>query len=223
MGYRKTVIATNEIYHIYNRGVEKRPIFLNKRDYSRFVKLVNYYQCADYTVRFSHFNRLKQEEKQRILEKLDKSLNKIVEVLTFCLMPNHFHLLLKQLQDSGISKFMARVTNGYSHYFNTKNKRTGHLFQGNFGAVRVETDEQLVHVSRYIHLNPVTSYLIEIKNLERYGYSSYPEYTLGKRSFCNTSEILSFFKDIKSYKKFVEDQVDYARTLENIKHLALED
>lgn len=223
MGRRKVIIATNEIYHTYNRGVEKRPIFLNKRDHLRFIELVSYYRFVDCPLRYSHFNRLKRDEKQRVFEELNKFQNKIVEILAFCLIPNHIHFLLEQLQDGGISKFMAKITNSYSHYFNIKNKRTGHLFQGNFGAVRIEADEQLIHVSRYIHLNPVTSYLIELEDLERYEYSSYLNYVLGKVGFCNTKEVLSHFKNTTEYKRFVEDQADYARRLENIKHLTLED
>ena len=138
-------------------------------------------------------------------------------------MPNHVHFLLKQLLDNGISKFMAKITNAFSHYFNVRHERVGHLFQGNFGAVRIEDDNQLIHVSRYIHLNPVTSYLIEIGDIDNYEYSSYPEF-IGKRSgFSNTNDVLSYFKNIEDYKKFIKDQADYARQLENIKHLTLED
>lgn len=137
-------------------------------------------------------------------------------------MPNHFHFLLKQLTDKGISKFMAKITNAFSHYFNTRHDRTGHLFQGNFGAVRIEDDEQFMHVSRYIHLNPVTSYLIAIESLVSYEYSSYPDYLSKPSGFTNTKDILSYFKNPQGYRKFVEDQADYARKLDNIKHLALE-
>jgi len=118
---------------------------------------------------------------------------------------------------------MAKITNAYSHYFNTRYDRIGHLFQGNFGAVRIESDEQLIHTSRYIHLNPVSSYLIEIKDLLDYEYSSYPEYINDTRGFINTKEVLSYFKNKNDYRKFVEDQADYARKLENIKHLILEE
>lgn len=219
---RKIVIATGEIYHVYNRGVEKRLIFQIKSDYLRFLDAINYYRFANCPLRFSHLKRLTAEEKERILKKLEKESKNLVEVFTFCLMPNHFHFQLKQLMENGVSKFISKVTNGYSHYFNLRHERVGHLFQGNFGAVRIEDDEQFLHVHRYIHLNPVASYLMEYEDLKTYDYSSYPEYLGKKNGFCNTQEILSHFKSVEVYKKFIEDQVDYARRLENIKHLLLE-
>lgn len=222
MARRKAVLATNEFYHVYNRGVEKRPIFLNRGDHLRMIEVANYYRFQRCPVKFSYFRRLSSKERVRLLEKMERESKKLVEVLCFCLMPNHIHFLLKQLVDGGVSKFMAKITNGYSHYFNVKNKRVGHLFQGNFGAVRMETEEQLIHVSRYIHLNPVTSYLIEFKDLEKYEWSSYPEYLGVKKGFCSKQEVIGHFKNPESYKEFVADHVDYARELENIKHLTFE-
>ena len=223
MAQLKTILATNEIYHVYNRGVEKRPIFLIKRDYLRFTETTNYYRFSNCPMRFSYLKLLSYEEKNNVINELEKESSKLVDIFAFCLMPNHIHFLLKQLIDKGISKFMAKITNAFSHYFNTRHDRIGHLFQGNFGAVRIESDEQLIHTSRYIHLNPVSSYLIEIKNLLNYEYSSYPEYINDTRGFTNTKEVLSYFKNKNDYRKFVEDQADYARKLENIKHLSLEE
>ena len=223
MAYRKIILGTNEIYHLYNRGVEKRPIFLIRKDYLRFISLVNYYRFANCPIKFSHFKTLSIEERNNILARLDKESKKLVDIMTFCLMPNHVHFLLKQLLDNGISKFMAKITNAFSHYFNVRHERVGHLFQGNFGAVRMENDEQLVYVSRYIHLNPVSSYLIDIEDIDDFDYSSFPEYIGRKSGFCNTKEILSYFKNADDYKKFVYDQADYAKQLENINHLTMED
>lgn len=222
MSHRKIILTTNEIYHAYNRGVEKRPIFLLRKDYLRFIALINYYRFANCPIKFSHFKELSVEERKNILTKLDKESKKLVDVIAFCLMQNHVHFLLKQLYDNGVSKFMAKTTNGFSHYFNLRHERVGHLFQGNFGAVRIENEEQLVHVSRYIHLNPVSSYFIKIEDIDDYEYSSFPEYTNKKIGFCNTKEILSYFKDRDDYRKFVYDYADYAKQLENIKHLTLE-
>lgn len=222
MALRKTILANNEIYHIYNRGVEKRPIFLNRRNYTRFIDVINYYRFANCPIKFSYFKKLASKERKNILKKLEDESKRLVDILAFCLMPNHFHFLLKQLTDKGISKFMAKITNGFSHYFNIRHDRSGHLFQGNFGAVRIEDDEQYMHVSRYIHLNPVTSYLIEIKNLASYKYSSYPEYIGESSGFTNVKEALSYFGNPNKYKEFVEDQADYARKLADIKHLTLE-
>lgn len=222
MGYRKTILATGEIYHVYNRGVEKRPIFLTKWDYTRFLDITNYYRFTNCPVKYSYFKLLSTQERQEVLNKLEKASEKLVDILVFCLMPNHIHFLLKQLQDQGISKFMAKIQNSFSHFFNTKQERVGHLFQGNFKAKRIESDEQLVHVSRYIHLNPVTVHLINFDQLEFYEYSSYPEYIGKKQGFCNPSLVLGHFKNQDAYHKFVQDQVDYQKHQEGIAHLTLE-
>jgi len=223
VAYRKITLATNEIYHVYNRGVEKRPIFLIRKDYLRFMALLKYYRFANCPVKFSHLKELSVDERGNILRRLEIESKKLVDILVFCLMPNHIHFLLKQLTDNGISKFMSKTTSGFSHYFNIRHERVGHLFQGNFGAVRIENDEQFVHVSRYIHLNPVSSYLIKMEDIDNYEYSSFPEYIGMRSGFCDTKEVLSYFKNTDEYKKFVYDYADYAKELENIKHLALED
>lgn len=223
MAYRKTVLATNQIYHIYNRGVERRSIFLNKKDYSRFIDLINYYRFKNCPVKFSHFKLYSIHERTKIIENLQNESQRLIDILAFCLMPNHIHFLVRQLTNNGISKFMAKVTSGYSHYFNIRHERVGHLFQGNFGAVRIENDEQLTHVSRYIHLNPVSSYIIEIRNLREYTYSSYLEYIKKKNGLCETQTVLGQFRSADAYTKFIFDQADYARQLANIKHLLMEE
>ena len=136
-------------------------------------------------------------------------------------MPNHFHLLLKQLNDGGVQEFIRKVSNSYSKYFNTKNKRVGPLFQGEFKAVTIESDEQLLHVSRYIHLNPYVSGLV--KDLKDFRYSSYLDFIgLRNDTLCNKKVILSFFKSSKEYKDFVSDQKSYGIELERIKHLLID-
>lgn len=222
MSYRKVILATEQIYHVYNRGVEKRSIFLTRRDYLRFMDLINYYRFANCPIKYSYFKLLSNKAREETLQNLEDVSQKLVEVLAFCLMPNHVHFLLKQLKDNGISKFMAKITNSFSHFFNIKQERVGHLFQGNFKAVRIESDEQLIHVSRYIHLNPVASYIIDFDELENFEYSSYPEYMNKKKGFCETQTVLSYFKNRQDYKRFIGDQADYARRLEAIKHLIID-
>lgn len=223
MGYRKTILATGEVYHVYNRGVEKRPLFLTKWDYKRFLEIINYYRFVNCPVKYSYFKLMSQDEKENVLKNLQETSGKWVDILTFCLMPNHIHFLLKQVADNGISKFMAKIQNSFSHFFNVKQERVGHLFQGAFKAVRIESDEQFIHVSRYIHLNPVTSHIISFESLEDYEFSSYPEYIGEKTGFCNTELVLAYFKNFDDYKKFVKDQADYQSQLDNISHLILED
>lgn len=147
----------------------------------------------------------------------------MVEIITYCLMPNHLHLLIKQITNNGISKFMANLLNSYARFFNTKYKRIGPLFQSNFKAVRIETNEQLLHVHRYIHLNPLTSLIVKKQEFEQYRWSSYRHYLgLTQSHFVDAKLILNQFKTLESYKKFLLDQADYQRKLHIIKHLALE-
>lgn len=224
MPIRKIPLVSNEIYHVYNRGVEHRPILLSKRHYERALESLVFYQFQDLPLSFSHVIRLASKEKEKLLSKLSTESSKLVDILCFSFMPNHFHFLLRQKIDNGISKCVGNFMNSYTRYFNVRHNRDGHLFQGQFKAVRIETDEQLIHVSRYIHLNPYTSYVLKnLISLETYPWTSFPEYTDETvKKICNTEMILSYFSSRKEYKDFVFDQADYQRKLENIKHLLLE-
>lgn len=170
-------------------------------------------------IRYSKYLTLEKEKKDNLLQSLfDKDLQ--VEIIAYCLMSNHFHILLKQLKTHGIVKFMAKFTNSYTKYFNSKHNRVGPLFQGIFKAVHVEDDEQLIHLSRYIHLNPVVGFVIEKEKLEDYPWSSNVQYLgLNQSAITNNKEILGFFKSQSDYKQFVQDQADYSIKLKTIKHL----
>lgn len=158
MPYRKVIFSNDEIYHVLNRGVAEASIFVSPKEYLRFLHLIDFYRFARPLLSFSHYNRLSQKGKEKFMENLKKKNSVLVEIFAYCLMSNHFHLLLKQIKNKGIPKMLANLQNGYARYFNLKHKRRGPLFQSMFKAIRVETDEQLLHVSRYIHLNPSSSY-----------------------------------------------------------------
>ncbi|MDO8498899.1 MAG: transposase [bacterium] len=213
MPHRFIPFVTGQFYHIYNRGSEKRIIFQSKRDYQRFLKTLEYYQLEGPKPKFSHFPNL-------VVQELDSS-KKMVEIVAYCLMPNHFHLLVKQLRDNGITEFVSKFLNSYTRYFNTKHDRVGPLFQGMVKAVLIETDDQLVHISRYIHLNPLTSFLV--KDLAHYKWSSYQDYLDNHSSFCSTDEILGHFKNPQDYQQFILDQVSYAQEIEFIKHQIIDE
>lgn len=209
MAIRTVPLVSGEYYHVFNRGVEKRDIFSQGWDYKRFVKTIYYYQFQGPKPSFS---KLSKSAFNLFKPKLE---NKIADILCYCLMPNHFHFLVKQIKENGISEFIGQLSNSYTKYFNTKYERVGSLLQGPFKAVRIETEEQLIHVSRYIHLNPVVAGLV--KHLEEYPWSSYLEY-INEPIICIVSEILNIFPSKKKYKKFVEDRIDYGTTLEILKH-----
>ena len=222
MPYRTIPFVSNEVYHIFNRSIARQTIFIDRYDYKRALDLINFYRFSKPPLRFSHYKRLSKEQKDEFEKNFMINKHPMIEILAYCIMPNHVHFLLQPREDNAVSDFMRNLQNSYSKYFNTKHKRTGSLFQFMFKAVRMETDEQLIHVSRYIHLNPTTSYLIEAENLERYEWSSFKDYVSNIQSNVNKEMVLSHFKSEQDYRKFVFDQIEYQRELDKIKHLALE-
>lgn len=222
---RKVPLITGQIYHVLNRGVADQVTFLNKKDYQRALDSFLFYRHVDTPLRYSYFIRQTKERRLEILQQIEKRAEYLVDILSYCFMPNHFHLLLYQLKDDGISKFISKSVNSYTRYINTKLSRVGPIFLGKFKAVRVETEEQLLHVQRYIHLNPYSGFVIKnLQELENYPYSSLKEYlNITTDKTCNKKLIMSFFKnDIDSFKKFVFDQADYLKRLQQIKHQAIE-
>ena len=211
MPSRAVPFVNGEYYHVFNRGVAKMPIFNSVFDYKHFISTLLYYRVEGPKPRFSFFRK-----KPINLENNEK----IVSIICYCLMPNHFHFLLRQEKENGITEFISKVSNSYTKYFNIKNERIGPLFQGEFKSVHVDSNEQLLHLSRYIHLNPLIGYVT--KELHSYRWSSYTEYLGLARGICSKDEVFEQFKSVKDYERFILDQVDYARALEFIKHNLLD-
>lgn len=216
-------LVTGEIYHVFNRGIDHRPTFTNTREYQRAIIAFRFYQSASPPIKLSQFLILNKEKQEDIWNRL-KQEEKLIEFFSYSLMPNHLHFLLRQTKDKGISKFMSNFQNSFTRYFNTRHERIGPLFLDQFKAVRIETEEQLVHVSRYIHLNPYSSFVVKsTKELKNYPWSSLPEYLgLTVENICDRETILTNFKNPKDYQKFVFDQANYQRELEKVKHLIFE-
>ena len=224
MPKRKIFLVNKEFYHVINRGIFSQNIFLNKWNYQRALESLFFYQNDKLPIKYSSFITKSKKEKNKLLSKIKSKKLFLAEIIAYCLMPNHFHLLLKQKVNNGISKFIGSFTNSYAHYFNSRTKRKGPLFETKFKAIRIETEKQLIHVSRYIHLNPYSSHVVKnFKDLEVYPYSSLPEY-LGKATpeLCQKDVILNLFKNKNKYHNFVFNQADYQRKLSRIKHLLLE-
>ena len=223
MPLRKTPLVNGQYYHIFNRGVNKQPIFFVKRHYERAIETIKYYLTAKPPLRYSKFICLSKMNREILLKEISH-LEKQVDLIAYCLMPNHFHLLLKQNIDDGISEFVKRFQISYTLFFNTKHKREGPLLNGQFKAVLIEDDNQLLHLSRYIHLNPHTSYKVRnLFQLLNYEWSSFPEYLKKTQNeICSKDIILTLFKSNELYKEFVLDNADFQRKLGNIKHLLLE-
>jgi len=174
-------------------------------------------------MRLSYFLDLHQDRKVHIQQQLTRNPTQI-KFLAYCFMPNHFHFLLLQKVDGGISKFLSNVQNSYTRYYNTKHKRIGPLFLNQFKAVRIEEGDQLLHVARYIHLNPYTSYVVKsIDELFEYRWSSIGEYLTGNPNLCDIGPVMQHFKNNNAYKTFLSDQAGYQRRLDGIKHLVSEE
>lgn len=220
-GKRYEILATNEIYHVFNKSVGYENIFIGKKELSRFLSLIDYYRHNP-NLSYSKYKNLPAKERKNTYKTI-KSLPKIVEIYAYALMPNHFHLLLKQLSENGIQKFLSNIQNGFAKYFNIKNGRSGALFQKPFKAKRIANDEIFLHLSRYIHLNPVTSYLIDLEELASYPWTSYSYYLNDKNdSFVNTKTIINLAGSKERYINFVNNQEDYQRKLHRMKKLLFE-
>lgn len=209
---RKTQFERGEFYHIYNRGVEKRIIFQNVFDYKRFMALL-YLANSDQTIQFRNsFSRISLDEVFQ-----QNRGKQLVAIGAYCLMPNHFHLLITPLIDGGVSKFMLKLQTGYSMYFNIKNDRAGSLFQGIFKSQHVDDDIYLRYLYAYIHLNPAKIkdsnwkirpkiFLEQIKKfITEYPYSSLKEYFSSDYKIVNPLLFPVEEKDISCYGTIVED------------------
>jgi len=224
MPSRPTPFVNQQMYHVFNRGIDGRTTFLIKQEYERMVNLINYYRHINRTVSYSRFLELASDIENDLVEKFSNDL-RTVDIFSFCLMPNHFHFLLKQIIEGGIQKYLGDLQNSYTRYFNIKNKRKGQLFLGQFKAVLVESEAQFLHVSRYIHLNPYSAKVVkDFDELTAYPWSSLPEYlSNNKRGFCRKDEVLgSFQNDIEKYRQFLFDQKDYQRKLKSLDYLMLD-
>jgi len=183
---KSRLFLPQSFYHIISRGNNKQNIFLTRRDNIRYLK------C---------------------LEKYAEKFN--IKIITYCLMPNHIHLLIKIGAKLAIPEFMQALNTAYTKYFNARHSTSGHLFESPYKHVLIETDEYLVHLSRYIHLNPTSSGLVKIP--ENYEWSSYRHFlNLEKSSFIEDSLVLTYFSSenpIDDYRKFVESRVDYQKEI----------
>lgn len=217
--------SPNCYYHIYNRGVEKRFIFQDEQDYAVFLSYLKTYllpKNEDGLRQTLTDPNINYKEKERILRKLRlNNFSDEITLLAYCLMPNHFHLLIKQKPADGIDKFMNSLGVRYTMFFNRKYKRVGALYQGVYKAVLVESEEQLLYLSSYIHRNPFAPDTGSKEDVLRAWLSqpsSYPEY-LGRRKtdWIHPEDILVFFSKATpklSYQAFVE-QMDDISTIEN--------
>lgn len=257
MPYRNIKFATGNIYHIVVRSLDDNLLFKNIDDnYRGIFSIYEFNNAKRIEIRDRRRMRMKIKEEvkkaakefkkiqaknkargQRVSADLSAdSRDKLVEVMAFCLMPNHIHLLVKQLKDDGITKFMRKLGAGYGRYFNKKYQRKGYVFQDRFRAVFIRNDDQLKVVLAYIHSNPIS--LAEpkwkergihdlkraIKFLENYKWSSHLDY-IGKSNFPSVTErkfILEIMGSKRGYEEFLKDYLRYRGKIKEFTELTLE-
>ncbi len=209
--------VTGEIYHVFTKSIAGFRIFSLDEEFLRFKALLLYYNHKELPMKFSKFKRL-QESLDIGLKEMNEH-DKIVDIVAYCIMPTHIHLVMKQLADNAISIFMNNILNSYTRYFNIKHQRKGPLWEGRFKKVRVESDEQLLHLTRYVHLNPVTSQLVDLP--EEWIMSSYLEYVDKIKYPISCIENIIEITP-RQYKEFVEDRIGYQRELKMISDIILD-
>ncbi|MSU45328.1 MAG: hypothetical protein EXS47_01735 [Candidatus Zambryskibacteria bacterium] len=211
MGDRKFNFSIGEFYHIYSRGTDRRSIFLESEDWERFRKLLFLCNSSKGIV----FSRVPAGKAY-----IHNRGETLVDIGAFCFMANHFHLLLHEKIENGVSFFMLKLLTAYSGYFNKRHGRTGGLFEGKFKAVHADTDEYLKYLFSYIHLNPIKHIYpdwkkVGIENIEKakeyllgYSYSSYFEYIGLEREeakILNKEAFPEYFLDFKEFDQFVNE------------------
>lgn len=215
---RRTEFVNGEYYHIFNRGVDKRIVFLEQWDMERFLQSMSEFNTID-PIGSIYENSFRKDPLGNEVSKLHRE--KLVEFVCYCLNPNHYHFILRQLVDKGIEKFMHRLGVGYTKYFNHKYQRSGVLFQGVFKSIHINTNEYLLHLSAYVNLNHrVHSLGNEVSK------SSWAEYTAVKPSaddnFCNKEIILSQFKNPDEYRSFAENSLVEIKNRKDMEKILLE-
>jgi len=219
---RKVQLANCHYYHIFNRGVEKRNIFMDEKDYRRFFSsliLMNDEKdglmIAWRNYKYSHPNISPEEFLRLSLRKRKK----LVNIISYCLNPNHYHFILEQVIDRGIEKFMHRIATGYTRYFNDKYHRSGSLFQGVFKAYQIKSNGQLLRMSVYVNCN---SEIHKINRAYNYKWCGFYEY-LGKTKgqLCDAKIIGEHFKSREDYKKYAKENIEDFREIKAYEKAAL--
>lgn len=222
-----------QLIHVLNRGVDKRKIFLDDQDRFRFIHDLFEFNNQEKVKNLFYFFKKYRDIERRYIKKPPRKL--LVQIHAFCLMPNHYHLLLSPKIDTGTPQFMKKLNMGYSKYFNEKYKRKGTLFEGRYKSVAIENESHFIHIPYYIHFNPLDLEAPEWRNnelknykkanefLNSYRWSSHFDY-VGKKNFPSVTQrnfLSEFFEGPKEYEKNIEEWLK-SIDLENIKDKTLE-
>ena len=223
---RSIEFAPEEFYHIYNRGVDKREVFLDEADYIRFLTSMREFNSI-----LDREERLRKLEKEKSESNSDSELDsdfsasteqKLVEIICYCLNPNHYHFILRQLQKNGISRFMQKVGTGYTNYFNKKQNRSGALFQGKFKSIHIDSNDYLLYLSAYVNANNFIHGFNE--KLEDWAYSSYLDYAGQRAGKLSKKEVIlgQFDNNFSQYAKYIKDNALYLKEKKEMASYILE-
>jgi REP element-mobilizing transposase RayT len=206
---RNIQFANGEYYHIFNRGNNKRDVFMEQQDILRFFQgMVEFNSLEPIGSIFENSFRKNL---------LGHSVSKLVGFNCYCLNSNHYHFILRQIADKGVEKFMHRLGNGYTKYFNNKYNGSGSLFQGRYKAIHIDSNDYLLHLSAYVNLN---------NTIHRLGHSvsksSWDEYVMGREGVCEKKIIMDQFRNIEDYKKFAENSIELSEERKDIERFLLE-
>ncbi|PIP28093.1 MAG: hypothetical protein COX29_02985 [Candidatus Moranbacteria bacterium CG23_combo_of_CG06-09_8_20_14_all_35_22] len=208
---RKTEFANGEYYHIYNRGVDKREVFLDRKDYERFILGMNEFNDSrpSWKVRFEVSPRVTRGE-----------TSNLVELIAYCINPNHYHFILKQKVENGVTDFMRKLGTGYTMYFNKRHAHSGVIFQGPFKSIHIDSNEYLLLLSAYVNANHEIHGFLE----KDWPYSSLLDYTERRDGkLCNKEIILGQFdNNFFEYEKYIKNNADYFREKKELEEYILE-
>ncbi|MFZ5982149.1 MAG: transposase [Patescibacteria group bacterium] len=188
---RRAQFENGEYYHIFNRGTDKRKIFLDRSDYFRFLKSLKEFNQEEPVISLY----IKDQLKSKLVGVRPLQEDGLVEIVALCLLPNHFHLILKQIKSGGISEFMKRLGCGFTGFFNHKHKRSGVLFQGKFKSIHIDSNEYLLYLSAYVNGNH------KVHNVKKSKVIN--SFDLMNSGLIDMGIILNDFEDVKSYKDYV--------------------
>ncbi|MEK7503796.1 MAG: transposase [Patescibacteria group bacterium] len=234
MSAKRPSLANGEIYHIVTRAIEGLKLFRDEKDYFRMISDLFAFNNV-HPISSTHRWQINKSPSRTFLANME-GRKLLVEILAFCLMPNHVHLLVRQLQDGGISKFMRKIGAGYSAYYNQRYKRMGHVFQGRYRLVHIENDKQLYTIFVYIHTNPVAIIFSNWKEggiqdakkaidfVKNYKWSSYPDYLESKNfpSLTNREFLTETMGGINGCRESVNSWLEFKKELADFEKVVIE-
>ena len=218
---RPQPLVNSYIYHVFNKAIEGKRIFSEVNICQIFLDVVRYYRSTESYLRYSKYRKLPAGSKQIFRDKISNKDSFRISLLAFSLMLTHYHFILRQNKSMGISFFMSQIQNSITRYYNLKNDRKGSIFLQTFKSKLIQSEGQLKHTSRYVHLNILSGGVVKnIEEMEKYPYSSFSEYISSSIDPLSESDhVLSLFENNRErYKKFVFDNAEHQKMLEYCKY-----